>query len=129
VKQLIDPRYVIIAEHENRIAELFFCIPEIMIRQKKELSLKHLPNFLKKNTADLEPILQQDFYEVAKKNGIEGIFHAFMPSNNASLRISDNFSGAKWREYILFEKKHLAFQSPGYSYTHLIIYEYHKSLL
>jgi len=80
VKQLIDPRYVIIAEHENRIAGIVFCIPEIYDQTKKRIIIKHLPNFLKKKYSGLGTDLTARLYEVRKEKWYRRNFSRFHAS-------------------------------------------------
>jgi hypothetical protein len=105
LKQLINPDHVILAESaDNKICGMIFSLGNIFDKKEKGMVIKTLARSPGKATAGLGGLLSAMLYTRLRQNGYTYAIHAFMHEQNASQRLSVNFSGLPFKEYALFEK-------------------------
>jgi hypothetical protein len=104
LKSLLDPSYIIIAEHAGNIAGYVFCFPDLY-SNNKNLVLKTLVRDMSAQYKGLGNILTSKVTKLAKEKGFEAMIHAFMMETNFSVSLSNAYSGEPYSEYALYGKK------------------------
>ena len=108
IKQLINPDYVLIAEHKknnkSEIVGFIFCYPNIYssISCQKQLICKTIGRNQDDFYKGLGHVMTYKVAEQAKKNGFSAFIHAFMIENSLSSELSQNFAKDNYRTYTLY---------------------------
>ena len=83
----------------------FFGFHDFYSKTQKRLILKTMARKNEDKYKGLGSILSKKIMEVAKKNNYQCILHAFLEEKNQSRKISEKFSGEKFRIYKLYYKE------------------------
>ncbi|WP_375562093.1 hypothetical protein ACE193_05970 [Bernardetia sp. OM2101] len=110
IKQLINPDYVLIAEHKinniTKIVGFIFCYPNlyssIYSQSEKQLVCKTIGRNQDDFYKGLGHVMTYKVAEQAKKDGFSAFIHAFMIENSLSSELSQNFAKQKYRTYTLY---------------------------
>jgi L-amino acid N-acyltransferase YncA len=98
---LMRDELVILAEQDNRIVGMIFCIPEPRDPERKQMIVKTLARLPNPEFKGMGEVLCQILVNQALDLGFNQMIHALMRVDNASMRTSDHFWGSIFREYVL----------------------------
>ncbi len=106
LKDFIDPEFVWIIEDKTGDIQAFvFCINDFFDVSNSTLVLKSL---VRKKTSPFKSVagyLMAKITGIAINRGYSKIIHAFMHSDNASLKISKSLNGVHYKNYSLYGQK------------------------
>lgn len=105
IKNVINPEFVLIAEHDGEIVGLVLALQDLFCKHEKRLIIKTLA---RKNGADYVGLAQElssRVVKIALRNNYQSVLHAFMHQDNKSKNVSKKFSGEPFRTYKLFQKE------------------------
>ena len=102
LKDLLDPAFVLLAEHEGELAGLYFCLPDLYAHRVIVKTIAKHPDCHVKGLID---IMGKMLYEAAYAKGYSRFIHAYMHEHNRSRTVSENFHGQVTREYAVFVKQ------------------------
>ncbi len=101
----LDPRFVLIAENKNKaIIGLVLAFPDYFDNKKEALVVKTVARDGDKKYAGLVHVMYAQLLDELKAAGYAKAIHAYMHQDNRSVALSDFFSGALLREYVLYQK-------------------------
>lgn len=104
LKNLINPDYVLIAQHNDNIIGFILALHDIYSQNNKRLIIKTLGRKSGATYAGVAHELLRKIYIKALDNGYQIFLHAFMHHNNASKNISRKLSVNPFRTYKIFYK-------------------------
>jgi GNAT superfamily N-acetyltransferase len=107
LKSVMDPQWVLFAEHENELIGVLFAIPDLL-QAKQGIAVDTLivktlavhPDWRGKGLAS---VLLEQIHQKALKKGFRKIIHALMHEHNVSRKISRIY-GSPIRTYTLYRK-------------------------
>ena len=105
IKSIINPEFVLIAEHEGEIVGLILALHDLYCHNEKRLIIKTLARKSGVKYVGLAQELTSRLLNIASKYDYKSILHAFMHERNASTNVSKKFSGQPFRTYKLFQKE------------------------
>ena len=104
--KIINPDYTLIAEDENRnIIGFIFCYDDLFNTAIKSIVIKTLVRNEDKKWSGLGSILANRIIRLVKSKGYKAIVHAFIINQGTSTGVSNVFSGAFYKNYVLYGKK------------------------
>ena len=103
LKPIIDPRFVLIAEHNNKLVGVVFCFHDHYKKTKKRLIIKTLARKNEKKYSGIGKLLSHMAVKNAREEGYEEIVHALMHMDNFSVSLSKNSMGREFKNYSLFK--------------------------
>ena len=107
MKELVDPNYVLICEHEGKPAAFLFCIPDALAVQRGDtpsLIVKTLAVLPEHRSHGIGTWLVDFAQSRAIDNDYSEAIHALQFESNSSLRISRRFRAQPFRKYALIAK-------------------------
>ncbi|RZL38438.1 MAG: hypothetical protein EOP00_28540 [Pedobacter sp.] len=105
LKDLINPEFVLIAEHNGETVGLILALHDFYCKHEKRLIIKTLARKSSLYYVGVAQELSAKVVKTALLNNYQCILHAFMHQNNASKNVSRKFSGEPFRTYKLFQKE------------------------
>lgn len=95
----------LVSTDNQEVAGLLFAIPDHLDTSGKTVIVKTLCRLPGGKYQSVIPALGNQFVKTAREKGYQRVIHAFMHQRNASIHVSDRFSGKGFKEYVLFGKK------------------------
>ncbi|MDR0802195.1 GNAT family N-acetyltransferase [Fluviicola sp.] len=105
LKNIIHPELVLIAEDNGEIVGLILALHDFYCKHEKRMIIKTLGRKSDARYAGLAYELSRRIIKIAIENKYQTVLHAFMHQNNASVKMSNKFSGKPFRKYKLFYKE------------------------
>lgn len=106
VKKFIDPNYVILAEDKGQnLIGYFFCIDDHFNKENRSLIVKTLARHPHDQWKGMGHVIGNMIYRRAILEGYTSIIHALVFEDATSIRLSKNFSGEIFKNYILYGKE------------------------
>lgn len=105
IKSVINPEFVLIAEHEGEIVGLILVLEDLYCHRERRLIIKTLARKSGADYVGLAQELTSKLLNKASKYDYKSVLHAFMHQNNASTKVSKKFSGQPFRTYKLYQKE------------------------
>lgn len=104
-KPYINPDLTLLAEDEaGNLVGYFFCIPDFYNTQSKTLIVKTLARHPDPQWRGLGHVIGNVIYRKALELGYTSAIHSFIYEQGTSTRLSTNFSGTLYRNYVLYGK-------------------------
>ncbi|MEI7596736.1 MAG: GNAT family N-acetyltransferase [Bacteroidota bacterium] len=101
LQQLFNPKHILIAEDNNEVVGLLFCIDNFNNKASKELIVKTLAVKEGIRYAGLGKVLLNEIILNAKQD-YTSIIHAFIIEGGTSANVSKNLSGEVFQRYSLY---------------------------
>ena len=102
-KKFINPQFVMLAEDkEENLIGYFFCIRDFYNKNSKTLIAKTVARHPDKAWSGVGHVLGNIIAARALKEGYQAIIHPFMHEEGTSKKMSDNFSGKSYKNYVLY---------------------------
>jgi L-amino acid N-acyltransferase YncA len=105
----IDPRHILMAEHEGRLAGVVFSTPDLRERAagrpRRTLVVKTLAVRPDRRYAGLGALLLSESHRIAREAGLARAIHALMHVSNESRALSGHWQGRPIRRYALFTRR------------------------
>ena len=105
----VDPRLVLVAEHEDRLAGYVFTVPDLNERARgaplRTLVVKTLAVLPDRAYAGLGAVLLARVHEHARQMGLDRAIHALMHVSNMSRALSGHWQGREIRRYELYGRE------------------------
>ncbi len=106
LKPYLDADLCWLVSNENQeVAGLLFAIPDHLDTSGKTVIVKTLCRLPGGKYQSVIPALGNQFVKTAKEKGYQRVIHAFMHQRNASIQVSNHFSGHAFKQYVLFGKR------------------------
>lgn len=103
----VDPRLVLIAEHDGRVIGYVFALPDLLeaarLGRAETLIIKTLAVHPAHAGGGIGGVLTDRVQQVARQLGYQRVIHALMHETNLSQRISHRY-GQPFRRYALFSR-------------------------
>lgn len=107
-KAYIDPELTLLAEDQaGNLVGYFFCIPDFYNTKSKSLVVKTLARHPGAEWRGLGHVIGNVIYRKAAALGYTSAIHSFIYEQGTSTKLSTHFSGALYRNYVLYGK-HIA---------------------
>jgi len=104
-KRFIEPKFVVLAEDAGEaLVGYFFCITDFYNQQSKALIAKTVARHPDKKWSGIGHVLGNIICGRAWADGYQSIIHALMYEDGTSNKMSKNFSGRAYKNYVLFAK-------------------------
>ncbi|MEO7176431.1 MAG: hypothetical protein ABIV51_11025 [Saprospiraceae bacterium] len=105
LKSFIKPEFVILAEDaESKLVGFIFAFPDLLNKSSKSLIIKTVARHPDQQWAGLGYVLGNLIYRQALELNFQSIVHAFMFEQGHSTKITKDFSGTKYKHYVLLGK-------------------------
>ena len=102
---LINPRYTIVAKHQNKAVGFIFCYQDLQDKNEKAIVVKTLARDLDDRYKGIGSVLSSLAMRNVKADGFTKGIHALMVDYNTSAYISSNFEANFLRSYELLSYK------------------------
>lgn len=107
-KAYVNPELTLLAEDaEGKLVGYFFCIPDFYNKESKCLIVKTLARHPDAEWRGLGHVIGNVVYRKATALGYTSAIHSFIYEQGTSRKLSTNFSGTHYRNYVLYGK-HIA---------------------
>jgi hypothetical protein len=104
-KRFIEPRYVVMAEDAyGHLIGYFFCIHDHNNKEPKSLIAKTVARHPDKKWSGVGHVLGNIICGRAHRAGYQCIIHSFMYQDGTSKKMSKNFDGKEYKNYVLLGK-------------------------
>lgn len=103
-KQLIEERFVLIAEDSKGIIAFIFCYPDYTNTEQKKLIIKTIARNPEKTYKGLIDTMVNLIYKRAHEEHFQSVIHAFMHEKNKSHILSPRYGGTITKSYRLYIK-------------------------
>ena len=103
LQPIMDPNFVLLAEHNNKLVGVVFCFHDFYIKSGKRLVIKTLARKNEKKYSGIGKLLSHVAVKNAREQGYEDIVHALMHMDNFSVRLSKKSMGVEFKNYSLFK--------------------------
>ena len=103
----VDPRLVLVAEHNDQAVGFIFAIPDLLQRQRgaaiNTVIIKTVAILPKASLRGLGSVLVARLHSMAHELGYKRVIHALMHENNTSLNVSRHYATVM-RRYTLYSR-------------------------
>lgn len=96
--------FILIAEDQDEIVGVFFCIQDFLDKAQKTLIIKTIARYPSVRYRGLGHVMAAQVYASAREKGFTQIIHAFLKSEGTSTPISQNFFATPFKTYSLYGK-------------------------
>jgi L-amino acid N-acyltransferase YncA len=104
--KIINPEFVIIAEDEAKnCVGFFFCVDDLFNRNEKSLIVKSIARHPGEKWKGLGHVIGNEITKRASRNGYKSMVHAFISEQGTSVKISQNYLGEVYKNYVLYGKE------------------------
>lgn len=104
LEKYIDPRLVLLAEHQDQLVGLVLAIPDHYHPNKKRVIVKTLARHPGKAYNGLGQSLSIHFYRQAQKLGHEELIYAFMLDQGYAKKVANDFFSKPFKHYNLYKR-------------------------
>ena len=107
--QRVDPRLVLVAEHDDRVVGFVFAVPDVLEAARdgaaRTVVLKTLAAWPDRRYAGLGAWLADEIHGRARRLGFDRVVHALMHVSNVSRVLSARWHGRVIRRYALYGRE------------------------
>jgi len=104
-KKYIDPEFTLLAEDKNQhLIGYYFCVHDFFNTKEKSIIVKTLARHPDRQWSGLGHVIGNIVYRKAISRGYKSAIHPFIYQQGTSVRLSENFSGANYKNYVLYGK-------------------------
>ncbi|WP_221393043.1 hypothetical protein [Dyadobacter sp. NIV53] len=105
-KKYIDPCFTLIAEDKNQnLIGYYFCVHDFFNVKEKSLIVKTLARHPDPKWSGLGHVIGNVIYRRANAIGYTSAIHPFIYQQGTSVKLSENFSGVNYKNYVLYGKQ------------------------
>ncbi|TDE16326.1 hypothetical protein [Dyadobacter psychrotolerans] len=105
-KKYIDPEFTLLAEDKSQnVIGYYFCVNDFFNTKKKSLIVKTLARHPDPKWSGLGHVIGNIIYRKAAALGYSSAIHPFIYQRGTSTRLSENFSGVNYKNYVLYGKQ------------------------
>jgi hypothetical protein len=105
-KRVLNPRLTLLAEdRDGNLIGYYFCIDDLLDSNRKSLIFKTLVRHPDPKWQGMGHVMGNRIYQQALLEGYESFIHPFIFKNGTSTKLSANFLGERFKNYVLYGRE------------------------